>query len=111
MTDRLNLSELCGYEVHGMAYPCGGVNNDDRVAKIIKENTGVRFSRTLTSSYSFEPQKNLYRFDPTVYAFAEFDKMCELADEFLAMTAESPKIFYIWAHAYESYIFNTCDKF
>ncbi len=109
--DRLNLSELCGYEVHGMAYPCGGVNNDDRVAKIIKENTGVKFSRTITSNYSFEPQKNLYRFDPTVYAFAEFDKMCELADEFLAMTPESPKIFYIWAHAYEFDIFNTWDKF
>ena len=37
--DRLTLSELAGYEVIGMAYPCGGVNNDDRVAKIIKENT------------------------------------------------------------------------
>lgn len=29
-TDRENLSELFGYEVYGMAYPCGGVNNDDR---------------------------------------------------------------------------------
>ena len=99
--DRLNLSELCGYEVHGMAYPCGGVNNDDRVAKIIKENTGVKFSRTITSNFSFEPQKNLYRFDPTVYIFREFDKMCELADEFLAMKPTSPKIFYLWSHAYE----------
>ena len=41
-TDRLNLSELCGYEVVGMAYPCGGVNNDDRVAEIIHEHTGVK---------------------------------------------------------------------
>lgn len=31
--DRLKLSDLAGYEVVGMAYPCGGVNNDDRVAK------------------------------------------------------------------------------
>lgn len=29
--DRLNLSELVWYVVVGMAYPCGGVNNDDRV--------------------------------------------------------------------------------
>ena len=35
-TDRLNLSEICGYEVKTMAYPCGGENNDDRVAEIIK---------------------------------------------------------------------------
>ena len=39
-SDRLNLSELVGYEVVGMAYPCGGINNDDRVADIIKKNTG-----------------------------------------------------------------------
>ena len=29
-SDRQRLSELAGYEVVGMAYPCGGVNNDDR---------------------------------------------------------------------------------
>ena len=31
--DRIALSELVGYEVVGMAYPGGGTNNDDRVAK------------------------------------------------------------------------------
>ena len=40
--DRLALSEICAYEVVSMAYPCGGENNDDRVAEIIKNNTGVR---------------------------------------------------------------------
>ena len=109
--DRLNLSELCGYEVHAMAYPCGGVNNDDRVAKIIKENTGVKFSRTITSNYSFEKQENVYRFNPTVYSFREFNKMNELADEFLAMKPDSPKIFYIWAHAYEFDWFDTWNEF
>ena len=38
--DRLNLSELCGYEVIGMAYPCGGQNHDDRVADIIRNKIG-----------------------------------------------------------------------
>ena len=32
--DRKNLEKLAGYEIIGMAYPCGGVNNDDRVAEI-----------------------------------------------------------------------------
>ena len=41
--DRLRLSELVGYEVVGMAYPGGGVNNDDRVAEIIRRSTGVRY--------------------------------------------------------------------
>jgi len=41
-TDTKLLSNLMGYEVVGFAYPCGGVNNDERVAKIIKDNTGVQ---------------------------------------------------------------------
>ena len=32
--DRVNLSELAGYEVEGIAYPGGGVNCNTRVAKI-----------------------------------------------------------------------------
>ncbi|MBR5231595.1 MAG: polysaccharide deacetylase family protein [Clostridia bacterium] len=98
--DRLRLSELAGYEVIGMAYPCGGVNNDDRVAEIIKKNTGVKYSRTITCSGSFEPQENLYRFDPTV-CHLHFDEMMELAEKFIAMDARSPRIFYVWGHSYE----------
>lgn len=98
--DRCNLSELVGYEVVGMAYPCGGVNNDDRVAELIKKNTGVKYSRTITSNNSFEVQENLYRFDPTVYHL-HFDKMMELGREFVEMKPETPKVFYIWGHAYE----------
>ena len=67
--DRIKLSELCGYEVVGMAYPCGGVNNDDRVAEVIKNNTGVKYSRTITSVYNFDLQNNLFRFNPSVYYY------------------------------------------
>ena len=98
--DRLALSELCGYEVVGMAYPCGGENNDDRVAAIIKNNTGVKYSRTITSNYSFEPQDNLYRFNPSVH-YAREDKMFELAERFLSLETDRPQIFYIWGHSYE----------
>lgn len=98
--DRLKLSELCGYEVVGMAYPCGGVNNDDRVAELIKNHTGVKYSRTITSTYNFELQDNLYRFNPTVYHM-ERKKAFELAEEFINLKTETPKIFYIWGHSYE----------
>ena len=47
--DRIKLSELCGYEVVGMAYPCGGDCFDERVKKLIRENTGVKYSRTTNS--------------------------------------------------------------
>ena len=98
--DRRRLSELVGYEVLGMAYPCGGKNNDERVAKIIKENTGIRFARTISSTYNFDIQDNLYRFDPSVYII-EVDKLFELGREFIDLRCDTPKIFYIWGHAFE----------
>lgn len=98
--DRLNLSEMVGYEVVGMAYPGGGVNNDDRVAEIIKNNTGVKYSRTITNSDSFDLQDNLYRFKPTVYHL-DFDKMMEMGEKFINMAPDKPQIFYVWGHTYE----------
>lgn len=98
--DRIKLSELVGYNVQGMAYPCGGVNNNDRVAKLIRDNTGVKFSRTITSTFNFDPQSNLYRFNPTVYHM-QFDKMFELAEQFVELKTQTPQIFYIWGHTYE----------
>ena len=99
-TDRFNLSELVGYEVVGMAYPGGGVNNDDRVADIIKQNTGVKYSRTITTNDCFDIQENLYRFNPTAFHL-DFDKLMAQGREFLELKPETPKIFYIWGHSYE----------
>ena len=97
--DRQRLSELCGYEVVSMAYPCGGVNNDDRVAEIIKSNTGVQLARGLDSTYSFDLQENLYRFMPTVYYVEEC--LDQVVDRFLELNTDSPALLYIWGHSYE----------
>ena len=100
--DRLNLSELVGYEVVGMAYPCGGVNNDERVAQIIKNNTGVKYSRTITASYNFDKQKNLYRINPTAYLYGDGINKCKkIAKMFFDNDTEQPQILYIWGHSYE----------
>lgn len=109
--DRLNLSQLAGYEVVGMAYPCGGVNNDDRVAKLIRENTGIRYARTITSTFDFAPQANLYRFNPTVYHVMEPEELFALGEKFVNMDAQEPQIFYIWGHAYEFDIEDNWAKF
>ena len=98
--DRLNLSSMVGYEVVGMAYPGGGVNNDDRVAEIIKNNTGVRYSRTITCNNSFDTQDNLYRFNPTAYHL-DFDTLIDLGQKFIDENPQKPQIFYIWGHSYE----------
>ena len=98
--DRKLLESLVGYKIGCMAYPCGGVNNDDRVAGIIKEQTEIQFARTITSSYSFDLQKNLLRFNPTVY-YVETEKMFELAEKFINLKPDKPQLYYIWGHSYE----------
>ena len=98
--DRLTLSELAGYEVVGMAYPCGGVNNDDRVADIIKRRTGVKYSRTVISTGNFDLQENLYRFNPSVY-YTDEKALFELGEKFINLKTDRPQIFYIWGHSYE----------
>lgn len=108
--DRLALSELVGYEVVGMAYPGGGVNYDDRVVDLIRDHTGIQYARTTISSHGFEPQKDLLRFRPSVYHHVEFDKMFEMAKDFIELQPTTPKIFYIWGHAYEFDIENTWKK-
>ena len=109
--DRLNLSELAGYEVVGFAYPCGGQNFDHRVSELIKHNTGIKYARNIISNHSFKLQDNLHEFCPTVYHHGEWDKLFELADKFVSLKAEEPSIFYIWGHAYEFDIENTWDRF
>lgn len=97
--DRKILSDLCGYEVVGMAYPCGGVNNDDRVAQIIREKTEIKYSRTITSTYNFDLQQNLLRFNPSIH-FAD-GKLFDLVEEFINLKTKERKLFYIWGHTYE----------
>ncbi len=98
--DRKILSDISGQEVVGMAYPCGGVNNDDRVAEIIGRETGVKYSRTTSSDHGFSRQSNLLRFNPTVY-YIDTDKMFELAEKFLESDFEEDGLLYVWGHTYE----------
>ena len=108
--DRLNLSDIAGYEVVGMAYPGGGVNNNEHVANIVKDNTGVKYSRTIVSVHNFDLQDNLYRFNPAVW-HCDMDKMFELADEFISLKTDVPQIFYIWGHTFELDAYNLWDRF
>ena len=98
--DRLNLSDLVEYDVVGMAYPGGGVNNDERTAEIIRENTGVKYCRTIARNNCFAPQNNLYRFHPSAYHLV-FDELINLGQQFIELDATEPAIFYIWGHSYE----------
>lgn len=108
--DRENLEDIAGYNIVGMAYPCGGKNSDERVAEIIKNNTEILYARTIVSSYSFEPQENLHLFNPTV-RHNDWEKLFELGEKFVKMQPDSPKIFYIWGHSYEFDFDDSWDRF
>ena len=90
--DRVNLSNMVGYDVVGMAYPCGGVNNDERTAKLIRENTGVKYCRTIACNDSFDVQKNLYQFNPTAFHL-DFDKIMKLGQQFVDLKPTGKQIF------------------
>ena len=96
--DRKALEEICGYPIVGMAYPNGP--NDDFVAKVIADNTPIRYSRTIQSTHSFAVQKeNLLRYNPT----AHYTEPCfeEIVDKFLASSSDEEQLLYIWGHSYE----------
>ena len=95
--DRKRLSELVDYEIVGLAYPCGYV--DDRVVDIIKSKTGIKYARTVKVTADYEPQKDLYRLNFSSRNFGE--DFLRLAEEFVALKPTEPKIFSVWGHAYE----------
>lgn len=99
--DRINLSELVGYEVKGMAYPGGGINCDKRVADIIKNGTGVKYARTVAVTKSFKPFDDLYCYEGSLYHHENWDILFEMGKKFLESREESPQVFYIWGHSYE----------
>lgn len=98
--DRLNLEQLTGKPVVGMAYPCGGANSDARVAQVIKERTGVKYARTLVNTDSFDLQENLHLFRPNTHNL-DWDRLNRLAKEFVESDPDKPQVFYVWGHAYE----------
>ena len=101
--DRKNLEQLIGRGIVGLAYPgggIGGINSNEHIAELLRQHTKIKYARTTICNYSFDIQENLLEFKPTVYHL-EFDKMMELGEEFIKLTPEEPKVFYVWGHSYE----------
>ncbi len=105
--DRLRLSELCGYEVVGMAYPSGGVTQ--HVADVIRNNTGMKYARTVQSTFGFDKQDDLLLFNPSVHVIEEGEKAFEVAEKFINLKPETPQLCYVWVHSYECDIHNDRD--
>lgn len=97
--DRLNLSEIVGYEVVGMAYAGGGVNSNEHCAELIRKHTGIQYARGLKRSLNFDLPMDLHRFAPSA-STDQLDIFDELADRFIELKPETPQLFYIMGHTY-----------
>ena len=105
LVDVANLERMFGGKVCGMAYPIGYY--DDRVKKLVAE-CGIKYSRTVESTHSFDIPDDLIAYNPTCHHNDE--KLFELAEEFISLKAEKPQVFYIWGHSYEYDAQNNWDR-
>ena len=101
-----NLAKISDYDITGLAYPCGSVN--DEVIKMLREKTDVKYARWNGESLSFDPPTELLKLNYT----ARFtnDVIFDLAREFIDLKPETPKIFSIFGHAYEFDIHDTWEQ-
>ena len=97
--DKKNLERISGQKIVGMAYPCGGINNDERVGNLIKKYTQIKYARTITASYNCEIQTDLIHFNPTAHHSEK--RLLEIFESFINSDSDKPQILYIWGHAFE----------
>lgn len=98
LQDRNNIKELYGTVPVGMAYAYGSY--DATVVEYLR-SIGIRYGRTVESSYGFSLPEDPMRLRATCHH--KDDRLFELAEEFLAAEAEegTPMLFYVWGHSYE----------
>lgn len=109
--DRLNLTELMGYEVVGFAYPGGGENNDDHIAQLIRENTGVLYARGVGGTGSFDLPANLYRITPSMNQQNPLENVMALVEKFLALEPTTPQLLFLYGHSYSLDAGDRWDEF
>lgn len=109
LLDRINLENMFGCVIKGMAYANGSYN--DEVVKTL-ETCGINYARTVVSTGRFDIPTDWLRLPATCHH--NDSRLEELTEEFLKDYPENahyarkvPKLFYLWGHAYE---FNDNDN-
>ena len=94
--DKINLKNIFGTEIYGMAYPFGTFN--DAVIEVVR-NCNLRYARGVKSTYSFDIPQDLLAYLPTMHH--NDPALMELAETFIALKPTKPSVFYLWGHSYE----------
>lgn len=98
--DRIQLQKLVDYEVCGMAYPFGSSAIDERVINLVETKTKIKYARATKMTGNFDIQTDLFNFRPTFHQ-NKYEELFKLADDFVKLKTDEPKLFYIWGHSYE----------
>lgn len=94
---RQELEAMYGRIITGYAYPYGLYN--ETLIQILK-NAGIRYARTVESTYEFHLPEDWMILNPTCH-HAEPELM-ELAEKFVNDTvADDSYLFYVWGHTFE----------
>ncbi len=103
--DRAALTRRFGETPIGAAYPFGTF--DEKSEKVLR-SLGFLYCRTIKDTHSFDVPENLLTYHPTAHhGDAE---LFRLAEDFIRLTPTSPKIFYVWGHAYEFEVEHAWDR-
>lgn len=106
MHDIAALEDIFHSTVRGFAYPFGAT--DSRVEYVLKY-CGIKYARGVNSTHDFQPPDDLLNISPTCRHKEE--NIFELAEKFIDMQPDSPKIFLMWGHSYEFDMQNGWDRF
>ena len=103
ISDRLNLENIFGGIIKGMAYANGSLSDD--VVNILK-CCGINYSRTTLSTESFIIPENWLKLNPTCHH--DNPRIFDLAKTFIETDytnayfwGRKPLLFYVWGHSYE----------
>lgn len=94
--DRANLENDYGMVVRGAAYPYGSYNDD--AVEALRSN-GIKYCRTVGTRDDFAMPEDWLRLRAT--AHHNFSNLMELANKFLELKTDDPKMFYLWGHSAE----------
>ena len=94
--DRANLEMQYGMVVRGAAYPYGAY--DDRSAAALRAN-GIKYCRTVNTRDDFELPEDWLHLRATAHHNDPY--LGALADKFLELDPDTPKLFYLWGHTAE----------
>lgn len=95
--DRRELERITGKIINGFAYPFG-LPSREREPKIA-EMCGIKYARTVNSTYNFELPGNLLTWNPTCHH--KDGKLFNLLSDFLNTKIDTTKLFYLWGHSCE----------